>query len=60
MDEFENKNTGELDGFDNADNTNESGYTVTPNGSFYTKQREEIIQDEVVRPVTENKTDSEP
>ncbi len=60
MDDFENKKTGELEGFDNVDNTNESGYTVTPNGSFYTKQRDEIIQDEVVRPATPTEPESKP
>lgn len=41
----ENKNFGELNGFDSADN----GYTVTPEGGFYNKPKEEIIQDEVTR-----------
>ncbi len=60
MDEFENKKTGELDGFDEVNNSGESGYTVTPEGSFYTKSKDEIIQDEVVRPATEVKNESEP
>lgn len=60
MDDFENKKIGELDGFDEADSSNESGYTVTPNGSFYTKQRDEIIQDEVIKPAPEKEAESEP
>lgn len=50
MDGFDNKNSGELNGFDsaeNADNVNQ-GYTVTPDGGFYTKSREDIIQDEAI------------
>ncbi len=53
----ENGNTGELKGFDSVSNT-ETGYTVTPEGGFYTKPREEIIQDEVIKPdadASENK-----
>ena len=60
MDEFENKNTGELEGFDEADNSEENGYTVTPDGSFYTKSKNEIIQDEVIKPTVEAKAESEP
>ena len=49
MDDF-NKQSGELNGFDSVngkDTPNENnGYTVTPEGGFYTKSREEIIQDE--------------
>ena len=44
MDDYNNKQNGELRGFDEA--TNENGYTVTPDGGFYTKSREDIIQDE--------------
>lgn len=39
----DNKN-GTLGGFDKTEN---NGYTVTPEGSFYNKSREEIIQDSV-------------
>ncbi len=49
MNEFENNNnqTGDtLSGFDNA-NDNDTGYTVTPNGSFYSKKADDIIQDEI-------------
>lgn len=47
MDDF---NKGELNGFDEAVNKEreESGYTVTPDGGFYTKSRESIIQDEPI------------
>ncbi len=60
MDEFnninKNENNGSLDGFDSAqiNNGSDCGYTVTPEGGFYTKQKEDIIQDEVI------KSDSEP
>lgn len=47
MEDFNEKNTsGELNGFDSADNKNE-GYTVTPEGGFYTRQKEDIIQDNI-------------
>ena len=48
MNEFENnnQNSDTLSGFDNANNA-DTGYTVTPNGSFYSKKAEDIIQDEV-------------
>ena len=47
MNEFENNNQNgdTLSGFDSA-NDNDTGYTVTPNGSFYSKKSEDIIQDE--------------
>ena len=50
MDDFDKKTNGELNGFDsvNGNETQESGYTVTPDGGFYTKSREDIIQDETV------------
>lgn len=52
MDDFDNKQSGELNGFDSVngnDTPNENnGYTVTPDGGFYTKSREDIIQDEAV------------
>ena len=43
MDDYNNKQNGELRGFDEV--TNENGYTVTPDCGFYTKSREDIIQD---------------
>ena len=46
MDDYNNKQNGELNGFDEV--TNENGYTVTPDGGFYTKSRGDIIQDEVI------------
>ena len=46
MDDYNNKQNGELRGFDEV--TNENGYTVTPDGGFYTKSREDIIQDEAL------------
>ena len=50
MNEFENNNQDNdtLSGFDNV-NDNDMGYTVTPNGSFYSKKSEDIIQDEVMQ-----------
>ncbi len=56
MDEFNNinkeENNGSLDGFDSAqiNNGGDSGYTVTPEGGFYTKPKEDIIQDEIIKP----------
>lgn len=47
MDDYNNKQNGELRGFDEV--TNENGYTVTPDGGFYTKNREDIIQDEAFK-----------
>lgn len=65
MDDF---NKSELNGFDEAVNENggENGYTVTPDGGFYTKSRENIIQDEPIenRAPTDNahteQSDTEP
>ena len=49
MDDF-NKQSGELNGFDSVNGNDtpseNNGYTVTPDGGFYTKSREDIIQDE--------------
>lgn len=42
MDDF-NKQNGEFSGFDEVDG---KGYTVTPEGGFYSKPKEDIIQDE--------------
>lgn len=47
MDDYNNKQNGELRGFDEV--TNENGYTVTPDGGFYTRSREDIIQDEAFK-----------
>ena len=47
MDDYNNKQNGELRGFDEV--TNENGYTVTPDGGFYTKSHEDIIQDEAFK-----------
>ncbi|MGI6280046.1 MAG: S1C family serine protease [Acutalibacteraceae bacterium] len=48
MEDFENKkSSGELDGFDSVDNKND-GYTVTPEGGFYTRKKEDIIQDNFI------------
>ena len=51
MDGF-NKQNGELSGFDSVNGKETpdtgNGYTVTPEGGYYTKSREDIIQDEVV------------
>lgn len=51
MNEFENnnqQNNDTLSGFDNVNDT-DTGYTVTPEGSFYSKKSEDIIQDEVTQ-----------
>lgn len=53
--DFENNQRGEISGFDSV-NGNETasgsasenqGYTVTPDGGFYTKSRNDIIQDDI-------------
>ncbi|MBR4073114.1 MAG: trypsin-like peptidase domain-containing protein, partial [Clostridia bacterium] len=58
-----NENVGELTGFDSATTEDsssselpkeESGYTVTPEGGFYTKSHDDIIQDEVATPEEES------
>lgn len=48
MDDFNNMNGGELNGFDsvNGKETENNGYTVTPEGGYYTKRKDDIIQDE--------------
>lgn len=47
-----NKQSGELNGFDSVNGNDtpseNNGYTVTPDGGFYTKSREDIIQDEAI------------
>ena len=47
--EFEVKESGTLSGFDSASESTEqpAGYTVTPEGGFYSRQKDEIVQDEV-------------
>ena len=55
MDQFENNNQnnetqGQLQGFDSV-NDESQGYTVTPDGGYYTKRGEDIIQDEITPPV---------
>lgn len=72
MDDFDKKIDveGEITGFDSADNSADSSYTVTPEGGFYTKQKSDIIQDEAFRPFEastaaentppEQKNDSQP
>ncbi|MBR7133540.1 MAG: trypsin-like peptidase domain-containing protein [Clostridia bacterium] len=60
-DNINNQNTGSLEGFDSVetasgkenDTPQESGYTVTPEGGFYTKSKSEIIQDEALPSQTE-------
>ena len=44
MDDFNKENNleGEITGFDSAEK-NETGYTVTPEGGFYTKKQDEKI-----------------
>lgn len=68
MDDFNNNNTnninnqnGELNGFDsvNGNDTAQNGYTVTPDGGFYTKRRDDIIQDEAYGSNYENKDKTE-
>ncbi len=48
MGDFNNMNGGELNGFDsvNGKETENNGYTVTPEGGYYTKRKDDIIQDE--------------
>lgn len=62
---FDNTPEGELSGFDNVNNDNSSEqnseYTVTPEDNFYTKRKEDIIQDDISKeqPVyTENVRDN--
>ena len=47
-----NKTSGELKGFDSVNGADAAddnrGYTVTPDGGFYTKQKSDIIQDEIL------------
>lgn len=57
MDDYNNKQNGELNGFDKV--TNENGYTVTPDGGFYTKSRDDIIQDEAYHAPEPNTAETE-
>ncbi len=57
MDDYNNKQNGELNGFDKV--TNENGYTVTPDGGFYTKSRDDIIQDEAYHAPKPNTAETE-
>ena len=57
MDDYTNKQNGELNGFDEV--TNENGYTVTPDGGFYTKSRDDIIQDEAYHAPEPNTAETE-
>lgn len=57
MDDYNNKQDGELNGFDKV--TNENGYTVTPDGGFYTKSRDDIIQDEAYHAPEPNTAETE-
>ena len=57
MDDYNNKQNGELNGFDEV--TNENGYTVTPDGGFYTKSRNDIIQDEAYHAPEPNTAETE-
>lgn len=58
IDNFDKNNIGgggELSGFDSADNVKEGaketgGYTVTPDGGFYSRTARDIIQDSPARP----------
>lgn len=48
MDEY--KNNSQPDGVtpnQNGENVSDTGYTVTPNGGFYSKRSEDIIQDDI-------------
>ena len=57
MDDYNNKQNGELNGVDKV--TNENGYTVTPDGGFYTKSRDDIIQDEAYHAPEPNTAETE-
>lgn len=57
MDDYNNKQNGELNGSDEV--TNENGYTVTPDGGFYTKSRDDIIQDEAYHAPEPNTAETE-
>lgn len=54
MDDFEIKKTGEMEGFDSAEN--KSDYNESTESGFYTKPKNEIIQDEVIN----NNSSAEP
>ncbi len=50
--------TGNISGFDTVDNQ-EQGYTVTPQGGFYTRSGEDIIQDEPIVTDSSNEAGAE-
>ena len=49
MENEKNNLSGELNGFDSVQ-SEKDGYTVTPEGGFYVKQKADIIQDEINTP----------
>lgn len=53
-----NKVNGSVSGFDSADSNR--GYTVTPQGGYYTRSGADIIQDDVIKPQEHQATQSEP
>ena len=59
--EFEknNRQSGNISGFDNTDNGENTEYTVTPNGNYYSKKSEDIIQDEVSHNDNSGNTDTD-
>ncbi len=65
----DNQNNGSISGFDSAENTSSgdggnygNGYTVTPDGGFYNKTKDDIIQDSLYHydEPKEAKNDNEP
>ena len=64
MDEFNNNNengfSGDFDSVEKNENNKDNGYTVTPEGGFYTKPKEEIIQDNPVNPQINTQTYTNP
>lgn len=58
MDDFEIKKTGEMEGFDSAEN--KSDYNESTESGFYTKPKNEIIQDEVINSNSSAEAQSEP
>lgn len=54
MDEYKNNNQpDDVSSSQNDENVYDTGYTVTPNGSFYSKRSEDIIQDDIHREDTD-------
>lgn len=58
MDDFEIKKTGEMEGFDSAEN--KSDYNESTESGFYTKPKNQIIQDEVINNNSSAEAQSEP